>query len=302
MSEDEADVRLDKYLAAASRLGSRTKAADALRKGRVFLNDAETGLDGAAIALKAGDAVRVWMDRPGSARRRGPHRDGDLDILYEDAALIAVNKPPGLLTVPLARRDTAPSVQTLLAEAARKRGYPPPLVVHRIDRDTSGVVLFARTPAAQADLKAQFLRRQPGRVYRAVVHGHLLPLRGEWRDRLVWDQAELRQAEADADDEDASEAIARYAVLEDLREASLVEVRLVTGRRNQIRLQAALHGFPLVGERQYLGPQPPAKPIAFPRQALHAFRLNLAHPISGEFVHLEAPLPKDMTVLIASLR
>jgi 23S rRNA pseudouridine1911/1915/1917 synthase len=302
VSGPDAGTRLDKFLAAAGRLGSRSKAADALRKGKVFLNGGEVGLVDAARLLTGGDTVRVWMDRPGSAARRGPHRGGVLDIVYEDASLIAVNKPAGLLTVPLVSRDTAPSVLSLLTATMSGRGARKPLVVHRIDRDTSGLVIFAHTPAAQADLKEQFRRRQPERVYWAVVHGHVLQSRGEWRDLLTWDPAELRQEEADGDDPRAAEAIARFQVVEHLRDATLIEVRLVTGKRNQIRMQAALRGHPLVGERQYLGPRPPVQPLAFDRQALHARRLNLAHPVSGESVHLEAALPPDMEHLLTRLR
>ncbi|MGE3340230.1 MAG: RluA family pseudouridine synthase [Alphaproteobacteria bacterium] len=302
VSGAEAGTRLDKFLAADGRLGSRSKAADALRRGKVFLNGAEAGLVDAARLLTEADTVRVWMDRPGTAAKRAPRRDGVLDIVYEDAALIAVNKPAGLLTVPLATRETAPSVLSLLTAAMSGRGARKPFVVHRIDRDTSGLVLFARTPAAQADIKAQFQRRQPERVYWAVVHGQVLQSRGEWRDLLTWDPTELRQEEADEDDPRAAEAISRFQVVERLRDATLIEVRLVTGKRNQIRMQAALHGHPLVGERQYLEPRPPAHPIAFDRQALHARRLNVAHPVSGEFVHLEAALPPDMEHLLARLR
>lgn len=302
ISGSDAGTRLDKFLAAADRLGSRSRAADALRKGKVFLNEAEVGLTEAAHVLAEGERVRLWMDRPGSAARRGPHRAGVLDIVYEDAALIAVNKPAGLLTVPLKRRDDAPSVLSLLSESTAGRGGRRPLVVHRIDRDTSGLVLFARSHAAQEDLREQFRRRQPERVYWAVVHGHVRQTRGEWRDFLAWDRTELRQEEADDDDLRATEAISHYQVLEHLRDASLVEVRLVTGKRNQIRIQAALRGHPLVGERQYLGARPPSPAIAFDRQALHARRLNVTHPISGEFVHLESPLPPDMNQLLARLR
>lgn len=302
VSSAEAGTRLDKFLAAAGRLGSRSKAADALRKGKIFLNGSEASLIDAARLLADTDTVRLWMDRPGSAAKRGPHRDNVLDIVYEDASLVAVNKPAGLLTVPLATRETAPSALSLLTAAMSGRGARKPLVVHRIDRDTSGLVLFARTPAAQADLKEQFRRRQPERVYWAVVHGHVLHSRGEWRDLLTWDPSELRQEEADEDDPRAAEAISRFQVVEHLRDATLLEVRLVTGKRNQIRMQAALRGHPLVGERQYLGMRPPERPIAFDRQALHARRLNLAHPVSGEFVHLEAALPPDMEHLLARLR
>ena len=187
VSDGEAGTRLDKFLAGEARLGSRSKAADALRKGKIFLNGNEAALADASRLLAQGDTVRVWMDRPGSAARRAPHRDGVLDIVHEDASIIAINKPAGLLTVPLAKRESAPSVLSLLSASMTARGARRPLVVHRIDRDTSGLVLFARTPAAQDDLKEQFRRRQPERVYWAVVHGHVLQSRGEWRDQLTWD-------------------------------------------------------------------------------------------------------------------
>lgn len=301
VAADEAGLRLDKFIAATGRLGSRSRAADALTKGRVFLNDVEVGIPDAARALALGDRVRVWADRPGSAQRKGPHRDEVLDIVYEDAAIIAVNKPAGLLTVPLERREHDPSVLSLLAASMKKRGARPPLVVHRIDRDTSGLVLFARTPSAQADLKAQFRRREPERAYWAVVHGRPSPDEGTWRDHLAWDGDALRQEETDEDDPRAAEAVSHYRVLERFREAALIEVRLVTGKRNQIRIQASLHGHPLVGERQYLDGAPARDAIPFDRQALHARRLNISHPVTGEFVNLECDPPADLARLIARL-
>ena len=113
-----------------------------------------------------GDVVRVWMDRPGSSRpRRGAFEAGDLRVVHEDDDLVVVDKPPGLLTVPLDRRAGAASVVDLLALHWRSRGKRLPLVVHRIDRDTSGLVIFAANPRAQQHLKQQFLRREPERVY-----------------------------------------------------------------------------------------------------------------------------------------
>ena len=110
MAGDAAGVRLDKFLAADERLGSRGRVADAIDKGKVFVNGAEAGRADAGSLLRSGDEVRVWMDRPGSARRpRGQSEAGDLDILYEDAALIVVNKPAGLLAVPLERKSEAAS-------------------------------------------------------------------------------------------------------------------------------------------------------------------------------------------------
>jgi 23S rRNA pseudouridine1911/1915/1917 synthase len=213
-----------------------------------------------------------------------------------------VNKPPGLLTVPLARRGDAASVQELLDEHLRTRGHRRALPVHRIDRDTSGVVLFAARPDAQQRLKEQFRRREPERIYLAVVHGVPTPEQGTWRDTLAWDAEDLVQRKAGAAEARGKEARSDYRVVEAFRDASLLEVRLVTGRRNQIRVQAGLRGHTLLGEQQYRPARGASTPIAFSRQALHAFRLALRHPVSGQRLRLEAPLPADMLALLARLR
>jgi 23S rRNA pseudouridine1911/1915/1917 synthase len=299
----DAGVRLDKFLAAADRLGSRARAVDALDRGKIFVNGGEADIDAAGTRLEAGDVVRVWIDRPGTAKRRpalGASRD--LRILYEDDALLVLDKPAGLLVVPLERRSDAPSVYEAIKDHLRTHGKRRPFVVHRIDRDTSGVVMFAKRADAQARLKDQFKRHEPQRVYRAIVYGHPRPPSGTWRDTLVWDPNALIQKETSWRDPRGKEAISEYRVIETFAETSLVEVRLVTGKRNQIRLQARLRGHMLVGEQRYiLGPDRP-RSIAFPRQALHAFRLSVRHPFDGREMQFEAPMPDDLVALVARLR
>jgi 23S rRNA pseudouridine1911/1915/1917 synthase len=304
VEEAASGERLDKFLAAAGRVGSRGRAADALARGRVFVNDQEATPTDAARRLVAGDRVRFWPDRPGSARKKTPRaaRPGELPIVFEDDALIVVNKPPGLLAVPLERQEDATSVQDELMLHLRSKGKRRPLVVHRIDRDTSGLVVFATRPDAQARLKDQFRRREPERVYLAVVYGHPTPASGSWHDYLVWDQKQLIQKETHPRDPKAQEARSQYRVVEKLRGASLIEVRLITGRRNQIRLQARLHGHTLVGEARYTYGPEALRPIEFPRQALHAHRLAFRHPLTGQPLSFESPLPVDMQGLIRSLR
>src|SRR3954470_4161015 len=218
-------IRLDKFLAGAERLGSRGRAADALQRGKVFLNDAEMSPRDGGRRLSQGDVVRIWIDRPGSAHRRTTRaaRTGEIDVLYEDDVLIAVNKPPGLLTVPLPRKRDRASVQELLDEHLRTRGRRRALAVHRIDRDTSGLVVFATRPDAQARLKDQFRRREPERVYLVVVYGHPSPEAGTWSDHLAWDQRALIQKETHPRDPRAKEARSEYRVLESFRDASLLE-------------------------------------------------------------------------------
>jgi 23S rRNA pseudouridine1911/1915/1917 synthase len=299
---DAAGVRLDKFLAAADRLGSRGRAVDALAKGKVFVNETEAGAGSASLALGEGDAVRVWMDRPGSARRRRGGHGGELAILYEDSALIVVNKPAGLLAVPLQQRRDAASAYGYIKDHLRSRARRRPLVVHRIDRDTSGLVVFAKHARVQERLKAQFERREPERVYWAVVSGHPRPPQGTWRDELVWDAHALVQQRAHPRDPRKKEAISHYRVIEAFRDAALLEIRLETGKRNQIRMQARLHGHPIVGERLYTDAAGVARAVGFPRQALHAYRLSFRHPSDDRPLTFEAPLPEDLASLLARLR
>jgi 23S rRNA pseudouridine1911/1915/1917 synthase len=309
---DDHGVRLDKFLAAADRLGSRSKSADAREKGKVFVNDAEVGPRDVRVRLKVGDEVRVWQDRPGSSRRQSfPFKAGDLNILYEDEYLIVLNKPAGLLAVPLERQEDEPSIQQYLERHMRSHGKRKPFVVHRIDRDTSGVVLFAKDGGTQSALKVQFRERTPERVYLAVVYGHPVPESGTWQNHLVWDKKALIQKETSSRDANAVEAISDYTVRETFRvsqesnaavDLSLIEVRLRTGKRNQIRIQARLRGHTLVGEKRYTFGPDELRPIPFKRQALHAWRLSFRHPADDEVMKIEAPIPPDMKKLIGYLR
>lgn len=304
VTSDEANLTLGKFLAVPDRLGSRSRASAALERGKVFVNGAEAASADVATRVNAGDVVRVWIDRPGSAKRRPlaePVERGGLRIVYEDEALIVLDKPPGVLSVPLERKSGAVSVLDQIEDHLRSRGKRRPLVVHRIDRDTSGLVVFARTARAHAHLKEQFKRREPERVYWAVVYGHPDPPQGTWRDRLVWDARMLIQKETHRQDPSGKDAISEYRVLESFAKTSLVEVRLVTGKRNQIRIQARLRGHTLVGETRYVFGPDYLRPIAFPRQALHAYRLAFRHPADGRLLRFEAPPPADFVALLTRL-
>jgi len=299
----DAGTRLDRFLASKARLGSRSRARWALERGKVVINDREASPNDGPRTLSTGDRVRLWMDRPGSARLRTRHvvaRGRDLQIVYEDDALLVVNKPAGLLTVPLARRPEADSVERRLQAHLRSKGKRRALVVHRIDRDTSGLVVFAVRADAQQALKAQFERREPERIYLAVVAGRPEPAVGSWRDHLVWDADELIQRPGRPGATRTRECRSDYRTVEPFPGATLVEVRLVTGKRNQIRVQAAMHGYPLVGERRYTGAVP--VDIPFERQALHANRLAFRHPDTGRPLQFEAGLPADLMGLVERLR
>jgi 23S rRNA pseudouridine1911/1915/1917 synthase len=305
VTADESGVRLDKFLADDSRLGSRGRAVWALERGKVFVNDADVASADAGRRLVAGDRIGLWLDRPGSARpraRRPAVLEAGLQVVHEDDGIIVVNKPAGMLSVPLPSRANAPSVQSALADYYPPRGKRRPLVVHRIDRDTSGLVLFATRPDVQQQLKDQFRRHEPLRIYLAFVYGTPDPAEGSWRDHLVWDDDDLIQKATHARDPRGRESRSDYRVVESFGAASLIEVRLITGKRNQIRLQARQRGHTLIGEQRYTYGPDTLRPIAFARQALHAHQLTIVHPMSGESLHFEAPLPDDLRALWRRLR
>ena len=304
----DAGVRLDVWLARRPEAGSRGKAREYLERGKVFLNGAAVAGSDAGRKLRAGDQVGLWIDRPGTSRprrREVASARRALRVVLEDRDILVVDKPAGWLVEPLpGEAGGEVTLLDLVADYLRTRVRVRPLVVHRIDRDTSGLVLFALTRDAQETLKAQFEQRTPERTYLAVVRGTVTPDTGTWRDRLAWDKERLIQKRAHGAEASAKEAVARYRVLQRLDGATLLEVSLVTGKRNQIRVQAGVRGFPLVGERLYTFGAPTPRPgdPALARQALHASALSFIHPSTGTRVTVTASMPEDIRALVARLR
>jgi 23S rRNA pseudouridine1911/1915/1917 synthase len=307
IAADAAGLRLDLWLARHGGAGSRSRAAAWLERGKVFVDGDAAGPADASRRLAPGARVGVWMDRPGSATpadRAAREARHLLRIVAEDPSFIVVDKPAGILVEPLPGRGGGEvTLLDLLAHHVRHAPRAAFHVVHRIDRDTSGLVLFARTPDARDALKDQFERRTPSRIYLAVLEGAPATARGRWEDQLAWDASKLRQRKAHATDARGKEAVAEVEVVERFAAATLVKVSLITGKRNQIRVQAGLRGNPLLGERQYRFGAPPSQALPrFGRQALHAWRLGFRHPVTGRPVTCIAEPPDDFTRLLAALR
>lgn len=230
-----------------------------------------------------------------------------LDIAYEDAALIVVNKPSGLVVHPGAGNRAGTLQNALLHHAPELLNIPRCGLVHRLDKDTSGLLAVARTLEAHTRLVAALQAREFEREYTAVVNGVMTgggtvdaPLARHATDRL---RMSVREG--------GREAITHYRVLERFRAHTQVAVQLETGRTHQIRVHLAHIRYPIVGDPVYgrrLALPPAATPRlkdtlqGFRRQALHARRLGLVHPVSGEALHWEAPLPADMQALVAALK
>jgi 23S rRNA pseudouridine1911/1915/1917 synthase len=229
------------------------------------------------------------------ADSRRPRFSRELCVLYEDDAVVALDKPAGLAAVPIEGSD-APSAWSLLSaklKLKRQRAF----VVHRIDRFTSGILLFAKTPDDRDALVHQFTAHTPLREYLAVVRGSP----GARQGTLVhfFRREGMFQKLCTAQDSGAARAELRYSVERVLRGASLVRVELVTGLQNQIRVQFSAIGHPAIGDRKYHPAESRERLIA--RVALHAARLQFVHPRSGETVSVDCVPPADFQHLLRRL-
>jgi RluA family pseudouridine synthase len=241
------------------------------------------------------DRIEIVFDPDRTYRAPSPPaRTEGFRVVLEDSNLVVVDKEPGLLSVPVpsAKGD---SVAELLLGSYRARGHRRPVVLpaHRIDRYTSGLVAFARSRAAWAALRSQFASGAPERVYLAVATGRVERERGTLEHRLEEDPRSLKVRASPR----GRRAASAYRVLERFPHATLLEVHLDTGRRNQIRVQLAAEGHPLVGDHSYGKPSP-----LIGRTALHAARLAFDHPTTGKRVELASPLPRDLERLVSRLR
>ena len=249
--------------------------------------------------VDAGDRLVVSAEpgRKYAGAARGPRGGDGWRVVHEDDDLVVVDKDAGLLTVPTAA-PVGDSLEELLLASYRKRGHKKPAlhVVHRIDRFTSGLVVFARTHPAAMELKRQFKERTPERIYLAVAEGRVEADQGRLTHALGENPKSLK-IHVVAKESEGRPASLRYRVLERFRHATLLEIRLETGRRNQIRVQLAAERHPLVGDFSYGNPSP-----LIPRVALHALRLGFDAPRGRKRLQFESPVPDDFTRLVKKLK
>jgi 23S rRNA pseudouridine1911/1915/1917 synthase len=263
------------------------------RTGKIFI-DGTPLLDPTRL-VPAGAEIELRQNAPRATRTPALPRNA---ILHLDAQVVVVEKPPGISTVPFDENEHG-TLDQLVMETISERGRRAPLgIVHRVDKETSGVVVFARTTAAKLALKNQFRFHTVGRRYIAIAHGAVST--ATIQSRLIKDRGDGRRGSTD-NEELGRDAITHVKWLETLRGATLVECRLETGRTHQIRIHLAERGNPLVGERvyskNYRGQLLPA-----PRLMLHARELAFDHPSTGERVSFEQPMPQDMQTVLAALR
>jgi 23S rRNA pseudouridine1911/1915/1917 synthase len=236
-------------------------------------------------------------------------QDIPLDIRYEDEHLIIVNKPAGLVVHPAAGHADGTLVNALLHHCKGKLsgigGVQRPGIVHRIDRDTSGLLVVAKTNAAHEGLSKLFATHDIERRYLAIVAGQPAPPAGVIRTQIGRSNYDRKKMAVLADGK-GKHAVTHFRMIEQLRRAALVECRLETGRTHQVRVHMAHIGHPLIGDSTYNIRQKAFKfgpnQSYFTRQALHAASLGFIHPITGEKLGFDCELPEDIQALLSELR
>jgi 23S rRNA pseudouridine1911/1915/1917 synthase len=288
----EAGLPLTTWLRAREPGTPWSKVKEWVASGKVFV--AGKSVREATRLVQAGEEIELRMAAP----RRGIDPTEDVRIVWEDAHLVVIEKPSGVDSVPYRAPGAAPvrgggTAMDLIRDAWRRMGRPatetPLHVVHRIDKETSGLLVYAKSKRAEVALAAQFRDHTVDRTYLCVAHGDVRP--GRIESTLVADRGDgLRGSRPGG-----KRAVTHVSVVRRLRGATLCEVRLETGKTHQIRIHLAERGHPLVGERVYIRDfeNGGGRPIPSRRLLLHAATLGFTHPSTGEPLRFESPLPAD---------
>jgi 23S rRNA pseudouridine1911/1915/1917 synthase len=296
-------TRLDVALIARHPELSRRKAREVIEKGQVSVD----GHLVRAAGSEVGDGARIDWD---VNRRALPRARASLPLLWSDDALVVVDKPAGLLAVPTATGVDEDTVLGRVQDYARHLHPHAPFVgvVHRLDRDTSGALVFAFTPPAREGLRALFRSHRIERRYVALVEGRPRADQGTI-DRAIHEGYESGRRRLTRVGETGRPALTRWRVLERFAAASLLEIELETGRQHQIRLHLAHVGLPVLGEPVYadrapgrLGGSRRRPPVPARRQMLHARVLGFTHPLTGAALRVESPLPPEFQQVLQRLR
>ena len=293
IEEQQAGERIDKALSSLQAEWSRTQIGNWIDDNRILVNGASVK---AKYKVKTGDVIDI--DVPEAEPLELLAEDLPLDIVYEDADVLVVNKPKGMVVHPAPGHATGTLVNGLMhhcTDLSGINGVMRPGIVHRIDKDTSGLLMVAKNDMAHESLVNQLVAKTVTRKYTALVHGHIAHDKGTI-DAPIGRDTKDRQKQAVVDG--GKHAVTHFQVTERFGDYTLVECRLETGRTHQIRVHMNYIGFPLVGDPKY-GPK---KTIDFGGQVLHAGILGFNHPRTDEYLEFSAPLPEDFEQLLESLR
>lgn len=297
VTTEEAGERLDAFLSRRYPERSRSRWQELIKAGHIRVGGSTRKSN---YSLRAHDEITGQIPPPEDIRLTP--EEIPLRVIYEDADLIVINKPPGRVVHPAPGHASGTLVNALLhhcADLAGIGGEKRPGIVHRLDRDTSGVLVIAKNEAAMHHLARQFKDRTTKKEYIALVWGMPSPARGTIDNAIGRDPVHRKKMSVRS--ERGRAAITHYRVMKSCGPVSVIQVRIETGRTHQIRVHLAHIKHPVVGDEVYGRKRPPDLPIPVPRQMLHAWKLTITHPRTHEAMSFEAPWPEDMQHVISSL-
>ncbi|XUX00590.1 MAG: RluA family pseudouridine synthase [Dehalogenimonas sp.] len=290
LTSDNTEVRLDKFVAEKIPTLSRVKVRELIDGGFVKVNGKAVK---PSYLLNTGDRIIAEIPLPPPSKHPAEHIP--LKVIYEDEDLAVIDKPPGLTTHPAPGHPDGTLLNALLAKYPElaEEGGERPGIVHRLDKDTSGLMVVARSRQAQAALSAQFKERAVTKTYLVLVKGKLEPRSGIIEAAIGRHPANRKKM---AVTEDGREAKSQYRVIQYYKGYTFVEVRIFTGRTHQIRVHLAAIGFSVVGDETY-----GMKSELFPRQFVHSHRLSFKQPKSGAILNFTSELATDLAAGLAKL-
>ena len=297
-SSAAAGERLDRWLSEQVEHFSRSRCKDLAKEGMVLVNGEVRKPN---YPIKADDVVQLTIPEPETLDLIP--EDLPLDIIYQDQDIILLNKEAGQVVHPAVGNYSGTVVNALLFHCKDLQdigGKLRPGIVHRIDKDTSGLLIVAKNEPALKALQAQFKDRTVKKEYTALIQGHPFPSNGTIETQIGRSRTDRKKMSSDVDN--GKHAISHFEVIEKYAGQSLVRVRIETGRTHQIRVHMAHIGHPLLGDAVYGRPSRDATPTKAQRHMLHASSLSVQHPSSLESLTFTAPLAQDMAELISTLQ
>jgi len=318
VKESEAGMRLDQFLASMDQIVSRTQAQRLLKSGNVLLN----GVSVSAPSRKVSSGQSIQLTVPDNEPSEIAPEKGDLEILHEDSELVVVNKPAGMVVHPSAGHSSGTLVNHLMHhcdDLSGIGGVLRPGIVHRLDKDTSGILVAAKTDSAHLHLSSQFKQHTVKRQYQAIVWGVPSKEHGIVEASIARHpvrRKEMSIVKSNGDREDVNtkgrHAVTYWKVIKKFKIASSMLCRLKTGRTHQIRVHLTSIGHPLIGDKQY-GKSPLKncsglsvaliqKIKSLRRQALHAELLGFKHPGTEKWCEFKTNLPEDLSYLLTELQ
>lgn len=308
INKEEAGKRIDIF--AAEKTGiTRSQIQKLIEKGSLIVNSGPVSRN---YRTKACDIIEITITEEKTDELISEAIP--LEILYKDEYLAVVNKPSGMVVYPAAGHSRGTMMNALLYQCKKLANIGGPLrpgVVHRLDKDTSGVMVIALDDRTYYDLTGQFKQRTINRKYIALLYGNLKENKGEISLSIGRSESDRKKMSTRV--KRGKEAVTTWKVIERFHGAALIEAKLKTGRTHQIRVHFASIGHPVLGDRTYgkkieievkdkNRSSAEAEKISFPRQMLHAELLGFIHPVTGEYLEFKSPLPEDMEERIRELR